>query len=117
MFGDPRGLCSLENFFVKAVDDEAAFLFAFNESRVAENTQVMRDCDDFQFQTVSQFAHVHRTDSQRVNDFDAGRVAERTQLFGTMIRLKRVRLQDFGGHAVTVAKISEDVVPHEMSGD
>lgn len=95
MFGDPRGPRSLEDFFVKAVNDETAFLLALDEARVAENTQVVRDGDDFQFQTVSQLADVHRTDSQRVDDLDTDRVAKGTQFFSALIRLKRVRWQCF----------------------
>ena len=85
MLGDPRGLRSLKDFFVETVDDEAAFLLALDEARVAKNAQMVRDGDDFQFQTVGQFTHVHRADSQRVDDLDANRVAERTQFFGAVI--------------------------------
>ncbi len=90
MFGDPCGLRSLEDFFVEAVDDKAALLLAFYKARVAENAQVVRDGDDFQFQTVGQFTHVHRADSERVDDLDPDRVAESTQFFGTLIRLQRI---------------------------
>ena len=90
MLGDPRGLCSLEDLFVEAVDDKAALLLAFHKTRVAKNAQVVRDGDDFQFQAVRQLAHVHRADSQRVNDLDSDRIAEGTQFFRAVIRLKRV---------------------------
>ena len=90
MLGDPCGLRSLEDPFVDAVDDKAALLFAFHKASVAENSQVMRNGDDFQFQTVGQLAHVHRADSERVDDLDADRVAEVTQFFRAVIRLKRV---------------------------
>ncbi len=102
VFGNPRGLRSFEDPFVEAVNNEAAFLFSFHEARVAENSQVVRDGDDLQFQTVGQFAHVQRAGPQRVDDFDADRVAESTQLFGAMIRLEWVRLQWIGSHVIAV---------------
>ncbi len=111
MFGDPRGLPSFEDPFVDAVDDKATLLFAIHKSRMTKHTEMVRDRDDFGFQTVGQLAHVQWADSQSVDDFDPQRFTERTQLFRTMVRLQRV-----GSHVVSVDVRTERSPTSSLAG-
>ena len=67
MSGDASGLGWFENAEADAVDGEVVLLLAIHKARVTEHAEMVRDRDDFRFQTVGQLAHVQRAGSQSVD--------------------------------------------------
>lgn len=76
MLVDPAPGRFLKYLMMQTIHDESPLPFFFEQVRIAQDPEMMRQRDDLDSQQIGQIAHVLRTVAERIDDSKPQRFAE-----------------------------------------
>ena len=87
MLAAARLSCRLKYIRVELIDDKAALPLILHNARLPQNTQMMRNVDDFGIQRLGDFTYIFRTAAETLNNLQALAIGHRSQHPGAAVWL------------------------------
>lgn len=77
----------LDNAGLEFIEHETSAPRSFNNPRVFENTEVVRDCNNFRFERFANVADTFLASAKAIHNAESDRLAQGAQLFGALVGL------------------------------